>query len=39
MRRVVRAIDGQLGSPDHVRRVREMLARVDRAVVGALDAD
>jgi DNA-binding MarR family transcriptional regulator len=36
MRRVVRAIDAALGSPDEVRRIREVLARVDRAVIAAL---
>jgi DNA-binding MarR family transcriptional regulator len=37
VRRVVRSIDTALGSTDDVRAVREVLARLDRAVVAALD--
>lgn len=39
MRRVVRAIDARLGPPEEVDHVREVLARVDRALIGVLDAD
>jgi DNA-binding MarR family transcriptional regulator len=39
MRRVVRAIEGAIGSADEVRLARATLARIDRAVVSALDTD
>lgn len=37
MRRVVGAIEAELGSPDDVRGARELLGRLDRAVLAALD--
>ena len=37
MRRVLRTIEAELGSPDAVRESRELLGRLDRAVLAALD--
>ena len=37
MRRVVRTIEAELGSPDAVGETRELLGRLDRAVLAALD--